>query len=134
MPEILTDVVSDDLPVFCAASMRRSNENSLQTYTYRKINEKSLHRFETLISFIDLENVFAEKNPDVVYDVFLNEIWTCNNSAFPVKHSKNRKKNIRKQWLTAALSLNVSNKKNFTTLLSGANQYDSNNINNSEIN
>lgn len=97
MPEILTDVVSDDLPVFCAASMRRSNENSLQTYTYRKINEKSLHRFETLISFIDLENVFAEKNPDVVYDVFLNEIWTCNNSAFPVKHSKNRKKNIRKQ-------------------------------------
>ena len=75
----------------------------------RKIDSSSVSKFTFLLSYENWEDVFLEKNVNIIFDNFLNTYLRIFYASFPVTKSQNSYKS--KPWLTNGIRISYANKR-----------------------
>jgi len=78
----------------------------------RKINNNSISIFLYLLSYENWEDVFLEKNVNIIFNNFLNTFLRIFYSSFPL--NKSQYSYNQKPCLTSGLEFNVLTKRNYT--------------------
>ena len=70
----------------------------------RSINDKTIPKFQELLSSTSWDDVLSENRPDYAYKCFFDKIDNHINSAFPLKSIKKSNKNTPiNPWFTSGL-------------------------------
>jgi hypothetical protein len=75
----------------------------------RKINNNSISKFTFLLSYKNWEEVFLEKNVNIIFNNFLNTFLRIFYSSFPV--NKSQYSYNQKPWLTGGIRISCANKR-----------------------
>ena len=86
--------------------------NSVPRHTYtitREINSHTIMNFTLLLSYENWEDVFLEKDVNILFNNFLNTYLRIFFASFPNTKTKNAYK--PKPWLTTGIRISCANKK-----------------------
>ena len=75
----------------------------------RKINNYSISKFTSLLSYENWEDLFLETNVNIIFNNFLNTFLRIFYSSFPIIKSKYSYK--QKPWLTTGIRISCANKR-----------------------
>ena len=109
---ILISDLSDHLPVFYIKHCEPYCPPQKNVYT-RTINDKTIPKFQELLSLTSWQDVLLENGPEYAYKCFFDKIDDHINSAFPLKSVQNSYKNSPiNPWFTSGLLVSRKTKKN----------------------
>ena len=77
--------ISDHLPIFLLTSVNGILDTDSNPSTYRIIKPSTINKFKELTEHLSRDHVLANPDPQKAYTLFINEISTMYNVAFPVK-------------------------------------------------
>ena len=101
---IITADISDHFTTFLISKdLMLDSSNEPIHITKRKINDKSIAYFKTLLSIVDWKHVLQENSPNNAYNEFLKIFWGLYNEAFQKQKIKIKRKSFNSPWMTKGL-------------------------------